>query len=74
MIINALKEKVKEVETKIGNVSQIETKYLQIKVDEVVKVQETVKHIENNLSGSQSQIMEQAKTMTATYADVSNVK
>jgi len=74
MKIKELKEKVEEVETKIGNSSQIEAKNLQEKVDEVIKVQETVKQIESNLSSSQSQIMEEAKKMTATYADVSKVK
>lgn len=39
----------------------------------VIKVQETVKQIENNLLGSQSQMMEEAKKITAAYADVSKV-
>ena len=48
-------------------------KNLQEKV-EVTKVHETVKQIESNLSNSQAQIMEEAKKMTTTYADVSKVK
>lgn len=55
--------------TKIGNGTEAEVKNLQEKVEEVIKVQETVKQIESNLSSSQAQIMEEAKKMTDTYTD-----
>ncbi|XP_069994961.1 myosin heavy chain, clone 203-like [Penaeus vannamei] len=72
--IKELKQKLEEAETKIGNGSETEAKNLHEKVEEVIKVQETVEQIESNLSNSQAQIMEAVKKMTATYADVSKVK
>lgn len=47
---------------------------IQEKINEVIKVQETVQHIEINLPSSQAEIMEEAKQIKATYADASKVK
>lgn len=74
MKIMEFKEKLDEAETMIGNGSESEARNLQEKGWEIIKVQETVKEIESKLSSIQVQIIEEAKQMTATYADVSKVK
>lgn len=72
--VEELKEKLEELETRIGNGKQIEAKNLQERNNQLNKIQETVKQIESNLTSSQPQVMEEAKERTTIYVDASKVK